>query len=173
MDTKVQRSAGLGINMEHPDCGESQTNPGQAAQANGSLQSLAVLCCTVLCCANRHSFHLCYFLIFKSSIPYHKRQTTMSIPQFANFRRFVLTGSIAGVTATGAWYGAGLKMKQDIKQVFAPPPPYPFCYSSISISSSCISQTNLFFLPLHRKNKKQQKPHHSNKSPNWKPTVPT
>jgi hypothetical protein len=121
MDTKVQRSAGLGINMEHPDCGESQTNPGQAAQANGSLQSLAVLCCTVLCCANRHSFHLCYFLIFKSSIPYHKRQTTMSIPQFANFRRFVLTGSIAGVTATGAWYGAGLKMKQDIKQVFAPP----------------------------------------------------
>jgi hypothetical protein len=42
----------------------------------------------------------------------------MSGPQFANFRRFVLTGSIAAVTATGAWYGAGLKMKQDIKQVY-------------------------------------------------------
>jgi hypothetical protein len=41
----------------------------------------------------------------------------MSTPQFATFRRFVLTGSIAAVTATGAWYGAGLKMKQDIKQV--------------------------------------------------------
>lgn len=41
----------------------------------------------------------------------------MSAPQFATFRRFVLTGSIAAVTATGAWYGAGLKMKQDIKQV--------------------------------------------------------
>ncbi|THY56723.1 hypothetical protein D6C97_05000 [Aureobasidium pullulans] len=40
----------------------------------------------------------------------------MSTPQFATFRRFVLTGSIAAVTATGAWYGAGLKMKQDIKQ---------------------------------------------------------
>ncbi|KAG9590865.1 hypothetical protein KCU77_g7693, partial [Aureobasidium melanogenum] len=40
----------------------------------------------------------------------------MSAPQFATFRRFVLTGSIAAVTATGAWYGAGLKMKQDIKQ---------------------------------------------------------
>ncbi|CAC9889934.1 unnamed protein product, partial [Aureobasidium pullulans] len=41
----------------------------------------------------------------------------MSTPQFATFRRFVLTGSIAAVTATGAWYGAGLKMKQDIKQI--------------------------------------------------------
>jgi hypothetical protein len=48
----------------------------------------------------------------------------MSTPQFATFRRFVLTGSIAAVTATGAWYGAGLKMKQDIKQVCFP------CYTS-------------------------------------------
>ncbi|KEQ72737.1 hypothetical protein M436DRAFT_82018 [Aureobasidium namibiae CBS 147.97] len=40
----------------------------------------------------------------------------MLTPQFATFRRFVLTGSIAAVTATGAWYGAGLKMKQDINQ---------------------------------------------------------
>lgn len=52
----------------------------------------------------------------------------MSTPQFATFRRFVLTGSIAAVTATGAWYGAGLKMKQDIKQVCFP------CYTSLSIS---------------------------------------
>jgi predicted secreted protein len=107
----------------------------------------------------------------------------MSIPQFANFRRFVLTGSIAGVTATGAWYGAGLKMKQDIKQVlfFHLPSPlvssltffFPFSYSSISIFW-LVSQTNLFLLlPLHRKNKKQPKQHHSNKSPNCKPTVPT
>jgi hypothetical protein len=55
------------------------------------------------------------------------RAVTMSGPQFANFRRFVLTGSIAAVTATGAWYGAGLKMKQDIKQV------YSFPSSSLSL----------------------------------------
>jgi hypothetical protein len=44
----------------------------------------------------------------------------------------VLTGSIAGVTATGAWYGAGLKMKQDIKQVlfFPLPLPYPSSLAS-------------------------------------------
>ncbi|GAB7352569.1 hypothetical protein MBLNU459_g2953t1 [Dothideomycetes sp. NU459] len=32
-------------------------------------------------------------------------------------RRWVLTGSVAAVTATGAWYGAGLKTKQEYKQV--------------------------------------------------------
>jgi hypothetical protein len=41
----------------------------------------------------------------------------MSTRPFTTFRRLVLTGSIAGVTATGAWYGAGLKMKQDNHKV--------------------------------------------------------
>jgi hypothetical protein len=58
----------------------------------------------------------------------------MSGPQFANFRRFVLTGSIAAVTATGAWYGAGLKMKQDIKQVCSSL--YLFLLPLISLPSS-------------------------------------
>lgn len=31
-------------------------------------------------------------------------------------RRIVWTGSIAAVTATGAWYGAGLKTKSEIKE---------------------------------------------------------
>lgn len=40
-------------------------------------------------------------------------------------RRIVWTGSIAAITATGAWYGAGLKIKSEHKQVrsspFTPP----------------------------------------------------
>jgi len=31
-------------------------------------------------------------------------------------RRIVWTGSIAAITATGAWYGAGLKIKKEHKQ---------------------------------------------------------
>ncbi|KAI9828299.1 MAG: hypothetical protein M1832_002727 [Thelocarpon impressellum] len=31
-------------------------------------------------------------------------------------RRIVLTGSVAAITITGAWYGAGLKTQQEIKQ---------------------------------------------------------
>ena len=37
-------------------------------------------------------------------------------------RRIVWTGSIAAVTATGAWYGAGLKIKKEHKQVRSLPP---------------------------------------------------
>jgi hypothetical protein len=33
-------------------------------------------------------------------------------------RRIILTGSIAAITATGALYGAGLKTKQEWKQVW-------------------------------------------------------
>ena len=32
------------------------------------------------------------------------------------------TAAIASVTATGAWYGAGLKMKTESKQVITPLP---------------------------------------------------
>lgn len=60
-------------------------------------------------------FSLCFYSKFLDTI--ETAEAVMTTPQFATFRRFVLTGSIAAVTATGAWYGAGLKMKQDIKQV--------------------------------------------------------
>lgn len=35
-------------------------------------------------------------------------------------QRMVWTGAIAAVTATGAWYGAGLKTRQEIEQVRFP-----------------------------------------------------
>ncbi|KZF20941.1 hypothetical protein L228DRAFT_270201 [Xylona heveae TC161] len=31
----------------------------------------------------------------------------------AKLRRLVLTGSVAAITATGAWYGAGIKTRQE------------------------------------------------------------
>jgi len=37
--------------------------------------------------------------------------------QQQKIRRIVWTGSIAAVTATGAWYGAGLKTKSELKQL--------------------------------------------------------
>ncbi|KAI9732041.1 MAG: hypothetical protein M1818_007636 [Claussenomyces sp. TS43310] len=37
--------------------------------------------------------------------------------QQLKIRRFVWTGAIAAVTATGAWYGADLKMTQEMKQM--------------------------------------------------------
>ena len=33
------------------------------------------------------------------------------------FRTYALTGSVAAITATGAWYGAGLKTRQEVKRV--------------------------------------------------------
>ena len=41
----------------------------------------------------------------------------MSAAQQQKIRRIVWTGAIASVTATGAWYGAGLKTKSELKQV--------------------------------------------------------
>jgi hypothetical protein len=35
-------------------------------------------------------------------------------------RRIAWTGAIAAVTVTGTWYGAGLKMKSEVSQVFLP-----------------------------------------------------
>ncbi|KAI9804914.1 MAG: hypothetical protein M1833_006217 [Piccolia ochrophora] len=40
----------------------------------------------------------------------------MSSAQRLKIRRIVLTGSVAAVAATGAWYGAGLKARQEFKQ---------------------------------------------------------
>ncbi|KAK5019972.1 hypothetical protein LTR60_000961, partial [Cryomyces antarcticus] len=41
----------------------------------------------------------------------------MSAPQQQAIRRWIITGAVAGVTATGAWYGAGLKTRQEFTQV--------------------------------------------------------
>ena len=41
----------------------------------------------------------------------------MSAPSTSRLRRIVLTGSIAAITATGAWYGAGLKVQQERNEV--------------------------------------------------------
>ena len=41
----------------------------------------------------------------------------MSGPSTAKVRRIVLTGAVAAITATGTWYGAGLKTQQERKQV--------------------------------------------------------
>lgn len=37
--------------------------------------------------------------------------------QQQQIRRLVMTGAVAAVTVTGAWYGAGLKTRQEFKQV--------------------------------------------------------
>ena len=41
----------------------------------------------------------------------------MSSPSTQNIRRYVMTASVAAITATGAWYGAGLKFRREVKQV--------------------------------------------------------
>lgn len=41
--------------------------------------------------------------------------------QQQKIRRIVWTAAIASVTATGAWYGAGLKTKSELKQVIISP----------------------------------------------------
>lgn len=42
--------------------------------------------------------------------------SSMATPNKA--RIFATTGAVAGITATGAWYGAGLKTRREFKQVF-------------------------------------------------------
>ena len=41
----------------------------------------------------------------------------MSGPSTSSVRRVVLTGAVAAITATGTWYGAGLKTQQERNQV--------------------------------------------------------
>lgn len=41
----------------------------------------------------------------------------MSAPGSGKIRRIVLTGAVAAITATGTWYGAGLKTQQERNQV--------------------------------------------------------
>ena len=41
----------------------------------------------------------------------------MSASSTVKVRRIVLTGAVAAITATGTWYGAGLKTQQERNQV--------------------------------------------------------
>ena len=41
----------------------------------------------------------------------------MAAPLSSKIRPYILTASVAAITATGAWYGAGLKARQEFKQV--------------------------------------------------------
>ena len=41
----------------------------------------------------------------------------MAAQQQQRVRRVILTASVAAITATGAWYGAGLKVTQERKKV--------------------------------------------------------
>ena len=44
-------------------------------------------------------------------------QSAAQAAQKQKVRRIIMTVSVAAITATGAWYGAGLKIKQDAKKV--------------------------------------------------------
>jgi hypothetical protein len=60
--------------------------------------------------------------------------------QQQKIRRLVWTAAIASVTATGAWYGAGLKTKSELKQVIISllsNPFLPFCPPAIKVVKSC------------------------------------
>jgi NADH:ubiquinone oxidoreductase subunit F (NADH-binding) len=41
----------------------------------------------------------------------------MASPPSNKFRTYVLTASVVAITAAGAWYGAGLKTRQEYQQV--------------------------------------------------------
>jgi predicted secreted protein len=58
-----------------------------------------------------------YSELLQHLFPVSNQHSIMSNPSTAKIRRIVLTGSIAAITATGAWYGAGLKVQQERNEV--------------------------------------------------------
>lgn len=52
----------------------------------------------------------------KSARAEHYR-TAAAAGQRLKMRRIIMTVSVAAITATGAWYGAGLKIKRDAAKV--------------------------------------------------------
>lgn len=54
---------------------------------------------------------------FLSPAPHIAQFIAMAAKSANKIRRVILTGAVAGITATGAWYGAGLKVQQERKQV--------------------------------------------------------
>lgn len=71
----------------------------------------------------------------------------------SNVRRFVLTASIAAITATGAWYGAGLKTRQEFKQV-----------REVTIAV----RENGLLMDDYRRGKRRHKRHRQREPNNWK-----
>jgi hypothetical protein len=88
--------------------------------------------------------------------------------QQQKIRRVVWTAAIASVTATGAWYGAGLKTKSELKQVclsflsrvaiFHPP---------LSLSPCCtVAELSLIHLSSWQRSVAKQRPRR--RSPSWR-----
>lgn len=74
-------------------------------------------------------------------------------------RNIILTGAVAAITATGAWYGAGLKTRQEISQVRYSTSPYStpqivFEITSITLQHFSTSHTDSFAAdpPIHPRN---------------------
>jgi hypothetical protein len=58
--------------------------------------------------------------------------------QQQKIRRIVWTAAIASITATGAWYGAGLKTKSELKQVIIsllPSASTPLSFPGLNVKS--------------------------------------
>jgi hypothetical protein len=70
--------------------------------------------------AERHSDVQC-----DESNPAIRKEEMSASAQQQKIRRIVWTVAIASVTATGAWYGAGLKTKSELKQVIISPFSHP------------------------------------------------
>ena len=51
------------------------------------------------------------------SISYCTVVEAMSSPGLVKARRYILTASVTAITVTGAWYGAGLKMRREFNEV--------------------------------------------------------
>lgn len=63
-----------------------------------------------------------------------------SAPKMATnkVRLYALTGAVAAITATGAWYGAGLNMRQELKEVCHLSPSQSIMYIYLPINHMCM-----------------------------------
>lgn len=63
-----------------------------------------------------------------------------SAPKMATnkVRLYALTGAVAAITATGAWYGAGLNMRQELKEVCHLSPSQSIMYTYLPINHMCM-----------------------------------
>lgn len=63
-----------------------------------------------------------------------------SAPKMATnkVRLYALTGAVAAITATGAWYGAGLNMRQELKEVCHLSPSQSIMYTYLPINHMCV-----------------------------------
>lgn len=65
-----------------------------------------------------------------------------SAPKMATnkVRIYALTGAVAAITATGAWYGAGLNMRQELKEVchLSPSQSIMYTYLPTYLLTTCV-----------------------------------